>query len=113
MGRSLTQLCLTSAWLAFTPLHAQEIPTFKLEMKDGVISPARLEIPAGKAFQLEIRNSGKTAAEFECKPLKKEKVVVPGATATLSFKATAPGQYVFVDEFHENLPTGRGLIVLK
>ena len=59
-------------------IHAEDMPLFKLEMKDGVVSPQRLEVPAGKAFKLEVKNVGKTAAEFECKPLKKEKVLAPG-----------------------------------
>lgn len=113
MRRSMLVPCLAAALLVTAPMHAEESSVFKIELKDGVITPNRLEIPSGKAFQLEIRNTGKTAAEFECKPLKREKVIVAGATAVLSFKALAAGQYAFVDEYHENLPTGRGLIVLK
>jgi heme/copper-type cytochrome/quinol oxidase subunit 2 len=109
MKRVLT-LCL----LAFSVLaRAEDAPLFRLELRDGAVVPQRLEVPAGKPFRLEIRNTGKIAGEFECKPLKKEKVVVPGATAVLVFTPVQPGEYKFVEEFHENLPTGQGLIVAK
>jgi hypothetical protein len=93
--------------------RAEEVLRIKLEIKDGVLLPQRLEVPAGKSFTLEVRNTGRIPAEFECKPLKKEKVIVAGATALLTFTATSAGEYKFVDEFHENVPAGQGLIVAK
>lgn len=104
-------LCISAA--SILALRAEDTQLIKLEIKDGVVLPQRLEVPAGKPFKLEIRNTGKIAAEFECKPLKKEKVLVAGATAVLAFTAAAAGEYKFVEEFHENLPTGQGLIVAK
>ena len=94
-------------------MQAADTPLFKLELKDGVVSPQRIEVPVGKPIKLEVRNTGKTAAEFECKPLKKEKVLAPGATMVVEVSSLSAGEYVFVDEYRENLPTGRGLIVAK
>jgi hypothetical protein len=91
--------------------QAEDLPLFKLEMKDGVVSPQRLEVPAGRPFKLGIKNVGKTASEFECKPLKREKVLPPGATIVMEIMSLSSGEYTWVDEFRENLPTGRGLIV--
>lgn len=94
-------------------VQAEDLPLFKLEMKDGVVSPQRLEVPAGKPFKLEVKNVGKTAAEFECKPLKKEKVLVPGASLVMEVSSLSRGEYKFVDEFREHLPTGKGVIIAK
>lgn len=113
MKRTLAFPLTMALVLAANALGAEDLPLFKLELKDGVIAPQRLDVPAGKRFKLEIRNTGKTAAEFESKPLKKEKVVAPGATALMEIKPLAKGEYAFVDEFHENLPTGRGVLVAK
>jgi plastocyanin len=95
-----------TACLAATPALADEMPTYKIEMKDGAITPLSLEVPAGKPFKLEIVNSGKTAVEFESAELKKEKVVKPGSTGSVSFKKLAPGSYSFIDEFHPGSPKG-------
>jgi hypothetical protein len=92
---------------------AEEVPLFKVEMKDGVVAPQRLEVPAGKPFRLEVKNTGKTAAEFECKSLKKEKVLAPGVVMVVDVKGLTAGEYSFVDEYRENLPTGRGVIFAK
>lgn len=104
----MVMLALTTA-----AVKAEDLPLFKLEMKDGVVSPQRLEVPADKPFKLEIKNSGKTVAEFECKPLKKEKVLVAGASMLIAVSSLARGEYKFVDEYRENLPTGKGVIVAK
>jgi Cupredoxin-like domain len=94
-------------------MRAEDPPLLKLEMKDGAVAPQRLEVLAGKPFRLEIKNSGKTAAEFECKQLKKEQVLVPGATLVVEVRALAKGEYKFVDEFREHLPTSQGVVVAK
>jgi len=94
-------------------VRGEELLLFKVEMKDGVVSPQRFEVPAGRPFKLEVRNTGRTAAEFECKPLKKEKVLPPGTTMVMELKGLPAGEYTFVDEYRESLPTGRGVIVAK
>ncbi|MCB6183173.1 cupredoxin domain-containing protein [Leeia sp. TBRC 13508] len=93
--------------------HAEDAQVYKLDIKDGVLTPQKLEVPADKAFKIEVKNSGKTAAEFESIPLKKEKVIAPGATSIIAIKALKAGEYKFVDEFHENQPTAQGKIVAK
>jgi hypothetical protein len=94
-------------------LSAAEPLLLKLEMKDGVLSPQRLEVPAGAPFRLEVKNVGKTPAEFECKPLKKEKTLPAGTTMVMDIKALSAGEYRFVDEFREKLPAAQGVIVAK
>ncbi len=90
---------------------AQDVPLFKLVARDGKFEPAVLEVPAGKRFRVEIANENRKAIEFESKDLKQEKVIAPGAKATVTINALKPGEYKFFDEFNE--ATGQGRIVAK
>ena len=103
-------LAVVAAFWAL-PAFGQEAAVYKIVAKDGKLEPAMIEVPAGKRFKLEVANEGKSAIEFESKDLKQEKVVAPGAKALLSINALKPGEYKFVDEFHE--ATAKGKIVVK
>src|SRR3989442_2328533 len=83
------------------PALGQEMPVYKIVARDGTLAPARLEVPAGKRFKIEASNEGKTPIEFDSKDLKQEKVVAPGAKTSLLINPLKPGEYKFVDEFHE------------
>ncbi|WP_199153409.1 cupredoxin domain-containing protein [Chromobacterium sp. ASV23] len=111
----MTTLRLIAAALVATllaaPVLADEIPVYKLQMKDGQLIPARLVVPAGKKFKIEVMNVGKTPAEFESITLRKEKVLGPGAESFLVFQPLSPGEYKFFDDFHPK--TGQGVIVAK
>ena len=91
--------------------HADDLPTFRLLMKDGRILPETLEVPANTRFRLEVKNEGPGAAEFESLELKKELVLAPGVTRTTVFAPMKPGAYKFFDDFHPE--TGQGRIVAK
>ena len=93
------------------PAFAQDVAVYKIVAKDGKLDPTMIEVPAGKRFKLEVSNDGRTPIEFESKDLKQEKVVAPGAKATLTINPLKPGQYKFFDEFHE--ATAKGTIVVK
>ena len=93
-----------------TMAHAEDLPTFKLEMNDGKLNPARIEVPAGKRIKIEVRNTGKGAAEFESVQLRKEKVLAPGADSFVVFAPLDPGEYKFFDDFHQQ---AQGVIVAK
>jgi len=101
---------LAAAALSMSAL-ADDMPTYKLEMKDGVVNPARLQVPVNTKFRLEVRNSGKTPAEFESTQLRKEKVLAPGVTSSVVILPLAAGEYKFFDDFH--MATGQGVIVAK
>ena len=95
---------IAAAAFAFAPVlsaRAEDEVTIKLDMKDGVITPSPLEVPAKKTFRLEIKNSGKKPAEFESKDLRKEKVIAPGVTTVVVFRPLDAGEYTFFDEFNE------------
>lgn len=83
---------------------AEEEPVFTIEFKDGIVSPLRLEVPANRRFQLELRNTGETPAEFESSELRKEKVLAPKSSSILVFKTLDPGEYPFFDDFHPDAP---------
>ena len=90
---------------------ADDMPTFKLLMKDGRFFPETIEVPAQTRFRLAVKNEGPGAAEFESLELKKELVLAPGVTRTTVFAPMKPGTYKFFDEFHPE--TGQGRIVAK
>ncbi|MEA2760098.1 MAG: hypothetical protein QOH65_2711 [Methylobacteriaceae bacterium] len=92
------------------PVFAAEEPTFAIEFKDGTVTPTRIEVPAKTRFRLELKNSGKTAAEFESNEMKKEKVLAPGTTSSLIIRTLDPGEYKFFDDFHQQ---ARGVLVAK
>ncbi len=90
--------------------HAADLPTFNLEMADGKLTPARIEVPAGQRIKIEIRNTGKSAAEFESVQLRKEKVLAPGGESFVVIAPLSPGEYKFFDDFHQS---AQGVIVAK
>lgn len=96
--------------LATAPAMAEDMPAFKVVMHDGVISPARLTVPANRPFKIEISNTGTTPAEFESLALHKEKVLAAGAESSLVFRRLEPGEYDFFDDFH---PQARAVLVAR
>ena len=84
--------------------RAEEDPVFRIEFKDGAVTPRRLEVPANRRLVLELHNVGGTPAEFESRELRKEKVLAPGATSTLVIRTLDPGEYDFFDDFHSDAP---------
>ena len=97
--------------LASTAALANDLPTFRLLMKDGRFHPETIEVPAMTRFRLEVKNEGPGATEFESLELKKELVLAPGVTRTMVFFPLKPGTYKFFDDFHPE--TGQARIVAK
>jgi hypothetical protein len=92
------------AWLCPLQVRADEMPVFVIELKDGAISPLRLEVPANRTFKIELRNTGTTPAEFESLELHREKVLAPQSTSFIVIKNLDPGEYKFFDDFHPDAP---------
>lgn len=101
---------LTSLLAMGKPALAVDEPTFAIEFKDGTVTPTRIEVPAKTRFKLELKNSGKTPAEFESNELKKEKVLAPGTTSSLIIRTLDLGEYKFFDDFHQE---AKGVLVAK
>src|SRR5580698_8073179 len=78
-------------WASANTVQAADLPTFKLEMNDGKLNPARIEVPAGQRIKIEVHNIGKGAAEFESVQLRKEKVLAPGADSFVVIAPLDPG----------------------
>jgi hypothetical protein len=91
--------------------YADDMPTYKLELKDGTLNPARIVVPVDTKFRLEVHNTGKTPVEFESTQLRKEKVLAPGATSVVVIQPLDKGEYKFFDEFH--MATAKGVIVAE
>lgn len=87
-----------------TAARADEMPVVAIEMKDGAITPLRLEVPANRTFKIELRNSGTTPAEFESLELHREKVLAPQSSSFIVIKTLEPGEYTFFDDFHPDAP---------
>ena len=101
----LVGLAATAALLAAATYgRSEEDPIFRIEFKDGVVTPLRLEVPAKRRFKLELHNLGQTPAEFESRELRKEKVLAPGTSSTLVIRTLDPGEYEFFDDFHLDAP---------
>lgn len=91
--------------------HAEEMPAFEVVAQEGRLSPERIEVPAGQRIKLVVKNRGKSAIEFENASMRVEKVLAPGASSFVVLPKLKPGEYVFVDEFHED--TGKMTVVAK
>jgi plastocyanin len=91
-----------------SPALGQE---FSLTIKDHRIEPAELEVPAGKAFTLNVTNQDATAEEFESNDLDIEKVIAGGQSAAIKVDALDPGRYEFYGEYHED--SAKGAVVAK
>ena len=107
----MAALCLTGSIGIAAAANAAD--PVVIEFNDGVITPQTVNLAAGQETTLVLRNSGASAAEFEIKQLKQEKVVAPGADLELTLPALPAGSYEFVEEFHEDQPSARGVIVVE
>lgn len=92
------------------PARADDMPVVKVEMRDGVIVPSIIEVPANTRFKLEIVNTGTSPVEFESAELKREKALAAGATSSIVFRTVDPGSYAVFDDFH---PDAKATLVAK
>lgn len=92
------------------PARAADMPTFRVEMKDGAIAPTRLEVPAGVPFKIVVSNTGTTPAEFESTSLHKEVVLAAGSSLPMVFRRLERGEYGFFDDFH---PQAKATLVAR
>lgn len=106
----MRRLCYLLSLLFTTAVHAEPV-TVHLLIKDGRFYPATLEVPAGVRIKIAIHNEGPGAEEFESLPLRKEKVLAPGASSFVVIAPLKPGTYPFFGEFHPD--TAQGRIVAK
>lgn len=104
LAGALALLCLSA------PTRAEDLPVIKVEMRDGIILPSVIEVPANTRFKLEITNTGKAPVEFESAELKREKAIAAGSTSSIVFRTVDPGSYPIFDDFH---PEAKATLVAK
>lgn len=80
--------------------RAEPLPSFTVEVTDGVFTPRTLQVPAGKRVKIELVNHGPGPLEFENDEMNIEKVLGAGARSFVVLPALAPGEHEFVDEFN-------------
>ena len=88
---------------------AAEPPVIDIVIKDHRFTPAEIHVPAAQVVILRIRNDDATAEEFDSAPLKTEKVVAGGYTASVRLRPLAPGRYAFMGEYHPE--TAQGVVI--
>lgn len=86
-------------------------PQALLVIKGHRFEPTELRVPAGQRVKLVVHNQDSTAEEFESHDLNREKVIAPGAKATIYIGPLKPGRYSFYGEYHE--ATAKGVIVAE
>ena len=112
IGSSLFFLAgsLISAVLLATAASAAE-PEVLLILKNHRFEPAELKVPAGQRVKLVVHNQDSTAEEFESHDLNREKIVPPGAKATIFIGPLKPGRYSFAGEYNE--ATAKGVLIAE
>lgn len=106
----LALTALVAVACATVSARADDMPVIKVEMRDGVILPAVIEVPANVRFKLEIANTGQSPVEFESTELKREKALAAGSTSAIVFRTLDPGTYQVFDDFH---PEAKATLVAK
>ena len=86
---------------------------FTLVIKGHTFEPKEIKIPAGKKIKLLVVNKDATPAEFESKPLSREKVIPGKSTGTVNLGPLKAGRYAFVEEYHENEAAAQGTIIVE
>lgn len=84
---------------------------FNLIIREHRFEPAELRVPAGQKVKLVVHNQDNTPEEFESHELNREKVIAPGAKATIFVGPLKSGRYPFYGEF--NAKTAQGVLIAE
>ena len=107
-------LCFSNAvaltCLLATGASAAE-PELLLVIKNHRFEPAEVKVPAGQRVKLVVHNQDNTPEEFESHDLNREKIVPPGAKASIFIGPLKPGRYTFVGEYNE--ATAKGVVIAE
>jgi len=105
---------LSLALLSFVAAHAMAATQeMTLSIENHAFAPKEIRIPAGQKIKLLVANKDASPAEFESKPLGREKVIPGKSTAIINLGPLKPGRYPFVEEYHENEAAAQGVIVVE
>ena len=105
---------LALAVLSLAAVYAQAATDeFTLTIKNHTFEPKEIKLPANQKIKLKVVNQDATPAEFESKPLNREKVIAGKTTAVINLGPLKPGRYPFVEEFHETEAGAQGTIIVE
>ncbi len=108
-----TRLVAALLSLAAVSAFAAADNAFTLTLKNHSFEPKELKLPAGKKVKLLVVNQDATPAEFESKPLSREKVIPGKSTGIINLGPLKAGRYDFVEEYHETEAGAQGIIVVE
>lgn len=109
--------CFSLAWACVLALvgtcvqAADDAPT--LTLRNHRFSPQELTVPAGQKIRLTVINEDATPAEFESKPLNREKLIPAKSRVVVPLGPLKPGRYPFVEEFHEKESGAQGILIAE
>lgn len=109
--KSLFAAVVFTSILSGPALAAPTVMTLTIE--NHAFSPKEIRIPAGQKIDLKVINKDATPAEFESKPLAREKIIPGKSSAIIKLGPLTPGRYPFVEEYHENEAAAQGTIVVE
>ena len=98
-------LILGSVWPAW--LLAEDIPVFRLTLKDHLFSPATLQVPAGQKVKIIIENQDPNPEEFESFAMNREKVILGRSRGVVFVGPLQPGTYPFSGEYNPDIAKGQ------
>ncbi|TAL90514.1 MAG: cupredoxin domain-containing protein [Candidimonas sp.] len=101
---------LISASLLANGAFAAE-PELLLVIKNHRFEPAEIKVPAGQRVKLVVHNQDSTPEEFESHDLNREKIVPPGAKASIFIGPLKAGRYTFSGEYNE--ATAKGVVIAE
>ncbi len=105
---------IAAVLLSLVAVHAlAAADEFTLTIKNHAFEPKELKLPAGKKIKLLVVNQDATPAEFESKPLGREKVIPGKSTGIVNLGPLKAGRYDFVEEYHETEAAAQGSIVVE
>jgi plastocyanin len=105
---------IAAAVLSLAALNAfAATDEFTLTIKNHAFEPKEITLPAGKKIKLLVVNQDATPAEFESKPLNREKVIPGKSTGIINLGPLKAGRYGFVEEYHETEAAAQGTIVVE
>lgn len=99
--------------MAATLAMAADDVVITLTIENHTFYPKVVKVPVDKKFKLLVVNKDSTPAEFESKPLSREKVIAGKSSATINIGPLKAGKYAFVEEYHETDAAAQGTIVAE
>jgi plastocyanin len=84
-----------------------------LTIRNHAFEPKEIRFAAGAKVKLKVVNEDATPAEFESKPLKREKVIAGKSSAIINLGPLKAGRYPFVEEYHEKEAAAQGVIIVE